>query len=76
MNSKVHYRIERVTAGLESNFSINELTGHITLTEPLDYEKLDTSIGGKVTLEVKAFDMGEPSLSTSVFVSITVEVRL
>ena len=74
MNSLVHYRIDRTPPGLESNFTIDSVSGEITLEEPLDYEKLDPTLQGKIVLEVVAHDSGSPQKSSSVFVNITVEV--
>ena len=76
MNSLVHYRIDRTPTGLESNFTIDSVSGEISLEEPLDYEKLDPSLQGRIVLEVAAHDSGSPQKSSSVFVNITVEVRL
>ncbi|XP_070186164.1 cadherin-23-like isoform X3 [Littorina saxatilis] len=72
-NSIVHYRIDRTPVGLESNFTINALTGEISLEVPLDYEKLNPDLHGKIVLEVVAHDSGVPKLSSTVFVNITVE---
>ncbi|KAL8591925.1 hypothetical protein ACOMHN_039978 [Nucella lapillus] len=72
-NSTVYYAIIITPKGLESNFSINETTGEIRLTEPLDYEKLDPTLEGKVSLRVAALDRGTPQQSSAIFVNITVE---
>nr|KAG5714955.1 hypothetical protein BaRGS_000443 [Batillaria attramentaria] len=72
-NSQVQYRIDRTPQGLESNFTIDANTGEISLEEPLDYEKLDTALDGRVVLEVTAYDAGAGQLSSTVFVNITVE---
>ena len=73
-NSVVHYRIDRIPPGLESNFTIDSVSGEITLEEPLDYEKLDPALRGKIVLEVVAHDSGTPQKSSTVYVNITVEV--
>ncbi|KAK3090257.1 hypothetical protein FSP39_010440 [Pinctada imbricata] len=72
-NSQVHYRIYSTPPGLQNNFSINTQTGEITLTQPLDYEKLDQSLHGVVILEVQALDLGVPPLSS--LINVTVEVE-
>ena len=74
VNSEVSYQITKATPGLQHNFSINSSTGEITLTNPLDYELLDSTLEGKITLIVTAFDAGEPKRSSQVYVNITVEV--
>ncbi|XP_046351403.2 cadherin-23-like isoform X2 [Haliotis rufescens] len=72
-NSEVRYRIDSVTPGLESNFSIDPVTGRIWVQDPLDYEKLDPTLKGKVTMQVMAYDLGEPQKTSLVQVDITVE---
>ncbi|XP_067673633.1 cadherin-23-like isoform X2 [Haliotis asinina] len=72
-NSKVRYRIDSVPTGLESNFSIDEVTGRIWVQDPLDFEKLDPMLKGKVAMQVMAYDLGEPQQNSTVRVDITVE---
>ena len=73
-NSQVSYQITAASRGLLGNFSIDDTSGEITVTNPLDYESLDTSLGGKVELTITAFDAGEPKMSSEVYVNVTVEV--
>ena len=49
-------------------------SGCISLTTPLDYEKLDPRINGKIKLYVLAVDYGIPSLDTTCVVEIIVQV--
>jgi hypothetical protein len=49
-------------------------SGLISLKTPLDYEKLDPSINGKIQLYVQAVDFGIPSLNTTCVVEIIVQV--
>lgn len=49
-------------------------SGSISLTTPLDYEKLDPIINGKIKLNVQAVDFGIPSLNTTCVVEIIVQV--
>lgn len=74
-NSIVRYRIAQTPPGLESNFTINSTSGEITLVRPLDYERLDPSMKGKITLNISAYDGGTPQKSSVISVQITVEVR-
>ncbi|CAL1529751.1 unnamed protein product, partial [Lymnaea stagnalis] len=73
-NSLVSYRIQKTPPNLSTNFTIDNKTGVITITSPLDYEKLDKSLAGLVTLIIEAYDAGIPSLSSQVIVNVTVEV--
>ncbi|CAG5135838.1 unnamed protein product, partial [Candidula unifasciata] len=72
-NSKVSYRLAATPPGLATNFSINASTGEIMLTHPLDYEKLNSTLNGLVTLTVEAYDAGSPRMFSQVLVNITVE---
>lgn len=49
-------------------------SGIISLKIPLDYEKLDPSIHGKIKLNVQARDFGNPSLNTTCVVEMIVQV--
>lgn len=49
-------------------------SGIISLKTPLDYEQLNTSINGKIKLNVLAVDFGNPSLNTTCVVEIIVQV--
>lgn len=57
------------------NFSIDPDTGVLRNLEPLDREGIDPALEGQIVLTVRVADCGEPSLSTDVNVTITVEVR-
>ncbi|XP_059167286.1 cadherin-23-like isoform X3 [Physella acuta] len=72
-NSLVSYRISHTPPNLSSNFTIGASTGVITVTNALDYEKLSKDLNGVVTLTIEAFDAGNPVLSSSVAVNVTVE---
>ncbi|XP_069123032.1 cadherin-23-like isoform X3 [Argopecten irradians] len=72
-NSEIRYRIADIPAGLDRNFTINSTTGEIVVTSPLDYEKLDPALNGKVLLRVEAYDLGEPQKQRTIPVTIEVE---
>lgn len=55
------------------NFSIDPDTGLLRNLEPLDREAIDPALEGSIVLTVHVADCGEPSLSTDVNVTITVE---
>ncbi|VDH91736.1 Hypothetical predicted protein, partial [Mytilus galloprovincialis] len=67
-NSQVRYKIH-TPSYLENNFTINNITGNITLSAEIDFEGLDR-IDGKVTLTVEAYDLGSPSMSTNESIDI------
>lgn len=56
------------------NFSIDPDTGLLRNLGPLDREAIDPALEGRIVLTVHVADCGEPSLSTDVNVTITVEV--
>ncbi|XP_021483506.1 cadherin-related family member 2 [Meriones unguiculatus] len=55
------------------NFSIDPDTGLLQNVGPLDREAIDPALEGRIVLTVRVSDCGEPSLSTEVNVTITVE---
>lgn len=69
------FRITKASAGLQNSFFVNGSTGVVTLIKKIDYESLPVSLGGKVLLEVEAYDLGSPSLSTAINVTVEIEVR-
>lgn len=73
-NSEVSFRIIKASAGLRSKFSVNETSGEVMLKDVIDFEKLPSSLGGKILLEVEAYDHGEPSLSSSMNITVEIEV--
>ncbi|KAM3925742.1 cadherin-related family member 2 [Leptodactylus fuscus] len=70
-NSVIEYEI--LPSDLSGNFSINVTTGLITSLGPLDREAIDISQNGRIILTVKLYDLGVPSLSSYVNVTINVE---
>lgn len=56
-----------------SNFSLDPNTGLLRNLGPLDREAIDPALEGRIVLTVIVADCGEPSLNTSVNVTITVE---
>ena len=48
----------------------------ITLKDKIDYEGLDPALNGRVLIGIEAYDLGSPSRSSSVSVTIQVEVSL
>ena len=75
-NSRVRYRITQASSGLLSKFEIEPVTGMITLRDKIDYEGLDPALNGRVLIGIEAYDLGSPSRSSSVSVTIQVEVSL
>ncbi|XP_060559817.1 cadherin-23-like isoform X2 [Ruditapes philippinarum] len=71
-NSEIMFRITKASAGLENKFAVNSTSGLITMVEKIDYEALPADLKGRVLLEVEAYDLGVPSLST--YINVTVEV--
>ncbi|XP_067852463.1 cadherin-related family member 2 [Heptranchias perlo] len=70
-NSEIRYAI---TAGdYQQNFTIDPITGVLRSVGPIDREDMNPSLDGKVILIVTASDLGVPTLSTSVNVTIIVE---
>ncbi|KAM4039483.1 cadherin-related family member 2 [Anomaloglossus baeobatrachus] len=70
-NSVIEYEI--LPSEFSGNFSINVTTGLITSIGPLDREAIDISQNGRIILPVKLYDLGVPSLSSNVSVTINVE---
>ncbi|XP_069052270.1 cadherin-related family member 2 isoform X1 [Lepisosteus oculatus] len=70
-NSEIRYRIE--PSEFSDNFTINEKTGMLENNGPLDREAIDPSLNGAIKLIVTAYDLGFPSMSSSVNVTINVE---
>ncbi|XP_019638688.1 PREDICTED: cadherin-related family member 1-like [Branchiostoma belcheri] len=70
-NSEIRYSI--VTGNDDDLFALDETTGVLTWNMPVDYESIDQSDRGAFTLEVQAQDQGQPPLSSTVEVVITVE---
>ncbi|XP_050569639.1 cadherin-related family member 2 [Cygnus atratus] len=68
-NSKLGFRI--LPGLFSNNFTINETTGQMHNTEPLDREALDDK-DGQLVVTVEVYDHGVPPLSTLVNVTITV----
>ncbi|NXC48668.1 CDHR2 protein, partial [Penelope pileata] len=68
-NSKLGYRI--LPGPYSNNFTIDESTGEMHSTEPLDREALDDD-EGQLVVTVEVYDHGVPQLSTTVNVTITV----
>ncbi|XP_074647720.1 cadherin-23-like [Tubulanus polymorphus] len=70
-NNQITYSIK--SGDPQKNFTINPSTGEISLTAPLDYEKMDPALNGQFTLIVSATDKGNPPLSNDVTVVIKLE---
>lgn len=75
-NSHVMYRIGQASSGLENKFQIDPDSGEITLKSEIDYESLPSSLDGRVIVTIVAYDLGDPSKSASVDVTVQVEVNL
>ncbi|XP_053318654.1 cadherin-related family member 2 [Spea bombifrons] len=70
-NSKIEFLL--IPSDLSDNFTINVTTGLITSLFPLDREAINETQNGRIVLTVKLYDLGEPSLSSNVNVTINVE---
>ncbi|MBN3302154.1 CDHR2 protein, partial [Amia calva] len=70
-NSAIRYRIE--PSEYSNNFTINSNTGMLENKGPLDREHIKPSLNGAIHLIVTAYDLGTPSLSSLVNVTINVE---
>ncbi|XP_029956873.1 cadherin-related family member 2 [Salarias fasciatus] len=70
-NSEIVYAI--VPSAYSENFTINASTGELRNSGELDREALDSSLEGRIELNVTATDRGVPQRSTSVIVTIIVE---
>lgn len=73
-NHDVRYKI--IEGDPERNFTIDSFTGRIVPVYPLDFEKLNHGIDdvSRIVLKVQAYDLGVPSLSSNVMVTIYVKV--
>ena len=74
-NSNITYNISEASFDMLGNFSIQEAVGLITLTGPLDYEKMDRSLNGSIILTVTAADRGRPAKTATTSVTINVQVE-
>ncbi|XP_066274559.1 cadherin-related family member 1-like isoform X2 [Branchiostoma lanceolatum] len=70
-NSEIRYSI--VTGNDNDLFAMDETTGVLSWNMPVDYESIAQSDRGAFTLEIQAQDQGQPPLSSTVEVVITVE---
>ena len=68
-NSMVRYRI---IDGDFGHFDINDVTGVITSIPPIDREAPELSDGPSYSLVVEAYDLGVPSQSSSIILTVTV----
>lgn len=64
LNAKVHYRIQK---GAFDDFEIDENTGVVTVAFKLDYDRRNT-----YNMEIVAEDEGEPALSSTATLTVTV----
>ncbi|XP_053575237.1 cadherin-related family member 2 [Bombina bombina] len=70
-NSRIQFRL--LPGDLSSNFTVNESTGVITNIAPLDREAINEHSRGRIILTVELYDLGNPSLSSEVNITINVE---
>ncbi|XP_075065235.1 cadherin-related family member 2 [Mixophyes fleayi] len=70
-NSVIEF--ELLPRDFNGNFSINVTTGLITSLDPLDREAIDITLNGRIVLTTRLYDLGVPSLSSTVNVTINVE---
>ncbi|XP_067899584.1 cadherin-related family member 2 isoform X2 [Heterodontus francisci] len=70
-NSEIRYAI--AAGDYQQNVTIDPITGVLRSVGPIDREDMKPSLNGKIVLIVEAYDLGVPSLSTTVNVTIIVE---
>ncbi|XP_044517576.1 cadherin-related family member 2 [Gracilinanus agilis] len=70
-NSEI--RFELLPGPYNNNFTLDPVTGLLKNQGPLDREAIDPLLLGKIVLTVLVYDLGEPSLNTTVNVTINVE---
>uniref|UniRef100_A0A5F8GXM7 Cadherin-related family member 2 n=1 Tax=Monodelphis domestica TaxID=13616 RepID=A0A5F8GXM7_MONDO len=70
-NSEI--RFELLPGPYSNNFTLDPVTGLLKNQGPLDREAIDPLLLGKIVLTVLVYDLGEPSLNTTVNVTINVE---
>ncbi|XP_075756823.1 cadherin-related family member 2 isoform X2 [Pelodiscus sinensis] len=70
-NSRLRFQLE--PGPYSTNFSLDPETGLLRSVGPLDCEAIDPALQGKVVVTVRVHDLGVPSLSSLVNVTITVE---
>ncbi|XP_036607213.1 cadherin-related family member 2 [Trichosurus vulpecula] len=70
-NSEIRFKL--LPGPYSNNFTLDPVTGLLTNQGPLDREAIDPDLSGKIVLTVLVHDLGIPSLSTTVNVTINVE---
>ncbi|XP_068933866.1 cadherin-related family member 2 [Petaurus breviceps papuanus] len=70
-NSEIHFKI--LPRPYSDNFTLDPVTGLLTNQGPLDREAIDPNLSGEIVLTVFVYDLGVPSLNTTVDVTINVE---
>ncbi|XP_031809591.1 cadherin-related family member 2 [Sarcophilus harrisii] len=70
-NSEIRFRL--LPSPYSKNFTLDSVTGLLTNRGPLDREAIDPNLSGKIVLTVFVYDLGVPSLNTTVNVNINVE---
>ena len=73
-NSVVRFELSQFS-DFKDNFAIDSTTGVLTVTSEIDYESIHHSHAGLLNLVVEAHDLGSPSLSANVSVTVRVLVR-
>ena len=76
-NSKVRYNITSISEP-ESivQLRIDEISGSVFLDAPVDFEKLqnNTGVSGEVKVTVEGRDLGDPSLSNTTTLVLSIQV--
>ncbi|XP_072487200.1 cadherin-related family member 2 isoform X2 [Notamacropus eugenii] len=70
-NSEIRFKL--LPGPYSDNFTLDLVTGLLTNQGPLDREAIDSNLSGKIVLTVFVYDLGVPSLNTTVNVTINVE---
>ncbi|OCT88695.1 hypothetical protein XELAEV_18017325mg [Xenopus laevis] len=70
-NSRIEFLL--LPSAMSSNFTVNVTTGLVTSIGSLDREAIDEKDNGRIVLTVELYDLGVPSLTSEVNVTINVE---
>uniref|UniRef100_A0A4X2JRV5 Cadherin-related family member 2 n=1 Tax=Vombatus ursinus TaxID=29139 RepID=A0A4X2JRV5_VOMUR len=70
-NSEIRFKL--LPGPYSNNFTLDSVSGLLKNQGPLDREAIDPDLSGKIVLMVFVYDLGVPSLNTTVNVTINVE---
>ncbi|XP_020854164.1 cadherin-related family member 2 [Phascolarctos cinereus] len=70
-NSEIRFKL--LPGPYSDNFTVDSVSGLLKNQGPLDREAIDPNLAGRIVLTVLVYDLGVPSLNTTVNVTIYVE---